>query len=92
MTGNLVAPRFTTNNQVIFNKWYDYPAFAIQACLKSNPDDCIEVRASSLTVPEDDTPYDYNFKFRYQKQGVNYQDEFSLASQNENSKDEELKW
>ena len=92
VTGNKVAPRFTTNDQVVFNKWHDYPAFAIQACLKSDPESCLEERASFLTVPEGTSPYDYDFKFKYRKQEINYQEKFFLTSQEEDTSETELKW
>jgi hypothetical protein len=92
VTGNRVAPRFTTNNQVLFNSWKDYPAYAIQACRKLDNENCVEVKATSITVSKGLSPYDYDFKFKYRKQGINYQDEFSLTSQKTLNSEEKLKW
>ena len=66
LSGNQVSPRFTVQNRVVFSRWKDFHAYAIQACKNSStgftPEepDCIEEKGRSLTVPEGTTPFEYS--------------------------------
>lgn len=83
---NKVSPRFVTHRRVFFSSWNDFYPSAIKACKLDldgfiSSSDCITSKSRSIVIPDDETPYQYSYRFQFSMENEGKREETFLLEE-----------